>query len=262
MIVINGFLSESEEDIKDWLSVVDELYPFQRVLHLDWPSGNLKKLFGFSNDSTIAFEMLSSSVPILRAGSAVPAFIANIANIGTDWSKAIRRSEDAGIWLAHYINNQESNQFILMGHSLGASVSFNALSNLERKNSIHSIYLFGGAMSNTEKWIETCTRHPGSMITNCYSTNDWVLKFLYKIGTLFSNIPIGLKPIPKNANNLIYNVDLSNIVNGHTSYKKKEVGICIKERVELTKNNGHEIIDCFDISLFSIFKKVLSEVIR
>ncbi|WP_172969956.1 MULTISPECIES: DUF726 domain-containing protein [unclassified Salinivibrio] len=256
MIVINGFLSESEEDIKDWLSVVDELYPFQRVLHLDWPSGNFKKMFGFSNDPTIEFKILSSNVSILIAGSAV------LTSIGSDWSKAIRRAEYAGIWLAHYINNQESNQFILMGHSLGASVSFNALSNLERKNSIHSIYLFGGAMSNTEKWTETCTSHPESMIINCYSTNDWVLKFLYKIGTLFSNIPIGSKPIPKNANNLIYNVDLSNVVDGHTSYKKKEVGVCIKERVELTTNNGHEIINCFDISLFSIFKKVLREVIR
>lgn len=46
IIVINGFLSEGEQDINDWLEIIDQLYPSQKVFHLDWPSSNLQSMFG------------------------------------------------------------------------------------------------------------------------------------------------------------------------------------------------------------------------
>ena len=238
IFVINGFLSESHKDVDDWLSVVDEIYPLQRVLHLHWPSFSFKKLFKFDSESTLK-SAISLAISMVSAKAVLSKTLLDAV---AGWKDAIHKAEEAGSWLAKYIDSQDSRTFVLMGHSLGARVSCHALKNLKRADSVHSMYLFGGAVSNKETWDGACANHPKLKVINCFSENDYVLKFLYKVGTLFTNTPVGLKYIPKEPETLIYNVDLSHIVNGHTTYKNKKVGTCLKERVKLAPK-GYLFLD-------------------
>lgn len=233
IIVINGFLSEKNSDISDWLEVVDQLYPSQKVLHLDWPSSNLKNMFGLYASSSLKKYIANI---LLKASSNRLLSSACIA-ISKSWTDALKNTIDTGKWLSNYIDTQEG-CFILMGHSLGARFTFHAITSLNRKNSINSAYLFGGAVSNEIEWTKVYSKHSRIEITNCYSKNDYVLKFLYKIGTIFTHKPIGLTPIANDSKSLIYNVDLSNIVSGHTDYKNRKVGQCIKERIQVYVNDG------------------------
>lgn len=237
IIVINGFLSESKKDVNDWLDVVDELYPSQRVLHLDWPSFSFNKLFNLEpenklkNTISLAIKMMSPTGHIPKA----------LRDMVVGWVVAMDEAEAAGKWLAAYVDSQKNKNFILMGHSLGARVSYHALANLKRTKSIDFMYLFGGAVSNTEIWDDSCGRHKELKVINCFSENDYVLKFFYKVGTLFTNTPAGLKAIPRKTETLIYNVDLSHIVDGHTAYKNTQIGRCLKERTGLESEGNWRI---------------------
>ena len=249
IIVINGFLSESKQDVNDWLDVVDELYPSQRVLHLDWPSFSLKKLFDLKYESKLKNAMLLAIALISPSSSMAKA----LRDMVVGWVAAMDEAEAAGKWLAAYVDSQKNKNFILMGHSLGARVSYHALANLKRTKSIDFMYLFGGAVSNTEIWDDSCGRHKELKVINCFSENDYVLKYLYKVGTLFTNTPAGLKSIPKKTETLIYNVDLSHIVDGHTTYKNTQIGRCLKERTGLESADNWHFRARFTISKWRLF---------
>lgn len=228
VVVINGFLSESTTDVTDWLSVVDELYPDNRVVHFTWPSSCLKRIFT---------QVLGKSfIKILfKTPVALPADAAK--EVVAEWKRSLKKAREAGEWLANYINNDDG-KYVFMGHSLGARVSYHALSGITRKASVHSALLFGGAISKSEGWNKIFDTHPNILITNCHSENDMVLRYLYRMGILFNNTPIGLEAIELKGKSLIYNIDLSNIVDGHTDYKVQDVGIWIASMVKIT--NGDE----------------------
>lgn len=228
VVVINGFLSESTTDVTDWLSVVDELYPENRVVHFTWPSSSLKRILTNVLGKSFIKVLLKSST-ILPADT--------VKEFAGEWKRSLQRSREAGEWLANYINNGDG-KYIFMGHSLGARVSYHALSGITRKESVHSTLLFGGAISKSESWNKIFDNHPDILITNCHSENDLVLQYIYRLGTLFNNIPIGLEAIELKGKSLIYNIDLSNIVDGHSDYKVQDVGICIASMVKIT--NGDE----------------------
>ena len=54
-------------------------------------------------------------------------------------------------------------------------------------------------------------------IINCYSVNDWVLKFVYRTATATTSVA-GLQPIECDG---VENVNLSNCIDGHSEYYKK-----------------------------------------
>lgn len=228
VVVINGFLSESTTDVTDWLSVVDELYPKNRVVHFTWPSSSLKRIL-------TKFLGTSFIKVIMKSAATLPAEA--VTEIAVEWKRALQKSREAGAWLANYINN-DNGKYVFMGHSLGARVSYHALSGITRKESVHSALLFGGAISKSESWNKIFDTHPDTLITNCHSENDLVLRYFYRIGTLLNNTPIGLEAIELKGKSLIYNIDLSNIVDGHTDYKVQDVGIWIASMVKIT--NGGE----------------------
>ncbi|MDW1743436.1 DUF726 domain-containing protein [Vibrio sp. Vb2531] len=233
IIVVNGFLSENTNDVNDWLEIIDELYPENRVLHYKWPSNKVKDLFGLHGKLAATLSILARSNPSLVALGIARDSIKS-------WASAMNNSINAGRRLAELIS-EETNGYIFMGHSLGARVSFHALLNAQELASIEKIYLLGGAVSNTAPWTKAIEKHPNLQIINCFSSNDYVLKSLYKIGTLFSNKPVGLEGIQNSKTSLIYNVDLSELVKGHMDYKNSKVGRTIKNRTEVSINSGSRV---------------------
>jgi hypothetical protein len=251
--VINGFMSESGSNVDDWLSIADVLYPHNKVIHFDWPAGNMKNMLlnegvSFVDESGMVAKLgvagrLAKSHPVSVAASVV------LDKVAGRWQQSLKNAEKAGEYLASYIDNSCSS-FVLMGHSLGARVSYYSLDNLTRSGSVESAVLFGGAITHVGNWQEILNRHPSLWVCNNYSHNDSVLKFLYKAGTLFTNRPIGLERIAAEHPHL-YNFNTSEYVSGHTAYKTQTVGNFlawkfseIQELESLTKQfviNAHEL---------------------
>lgn len=56
----------------------------------------------------------------------------------------------------------------------------------------------------------------GGRIINCYSKNDYVLKYIFKI--LKSKVtPVGLVPLDDNGK--VFNIDLAKQIRGHLKYQ-------------------------------------------
>ncbi|MGD1524185.1 DUF726 domain-containing protein [Vibrio harveyi] len=234
VIVINGFLSESNNDVTDWLDVVDINFPQATVLHFDWKASSLKsvliksaKIYTAQNIATYAAAVgtsmtLPALTPVVLAAGKVK-YAGLTGGAKSEWKQSLINAELAGVELANYIGSHKG-QYVLMGHSLGARVAFHCLKNLAPSKMVLSAFLFGGAIPINEKWNEITEKKPSLRIYNAHSKNDYVLKVLYRAGTKLSEHPIGLRPInQKNAKGIL-NIDMSKLVSGHMEYKNTEVG--------------------------------------
>jgi len=235
VLVINGFLSQDGDDVSDWLSVVDELYPTNRVIHVQWSAGNLTEMAlddgivagGPSGDKGVSKLLAAAKL----ARGVTPAGIAMIASgvvadkfVGR-WKKSFNETLHVGNDLASEILDDESlHGCILMGHSLGARVIRHTLNNLEA-NYIKAAYLLAGAVSaDAEQWTNILEKHTELRLVNCYSDNDYILKGGYRAGTLFDHKPAGLIEIDSQNTKQVMNLDVSEFASGHMSYKNEKVG--------------------------------------
>ncbi|TYL47320.1 DUF726 domain-containing protein [Marinomonas sp. IMCC 4694] len=232
VIIINGFLSGSDEKIDDWLLFINELYPKNKVYHAKWNAGDL--LSALKNDGLFSVNkrllMLASSFK-LKAILAATSTIA-VNKIAGLWSGAFNETRRVGQDLSVLINkNKELHGCILMGHSLGARVVYHTLSHLD-KSVVSASYLLAGAVSSEEnEWKPVLLSHKSIKIINCMSNNDFVLKTAYKIGCLFDHKPIGLFPLLIKDEFSIFNVDVSKYASGHLSFKNKEMGRYLNKKI-------------------------------
>jgi hypothetical protein len=199
IICIDGFMSESgHEQFSDWSLGLQSLKSNSWLQGYKWASNNIKT--------------------VLTGGV-------------SSWYESVGNSEKASLSLVRDIgliySFKPDAEIILMGHSLGARVIFNALKNLQKTNlRIQEVYLFGGAVSRNDKagWLSALTT-VDKKIYNFYSFNDSVLKNLYQ-STMIGDNPIGLGEIEfYNSADLklaeVENIDVTHIIGGHTEYKNK-----------------------------------------
>ena len=82
---------------------------------------------------------------------------------------------------------------------------------------IESCILIGAPCTCDKKRWKQIRAIVSDRIVNCYSTNDWVLKFVYRTADLTTSVA-GLMPVECNG---IENVDLSELIQGHSEYYEK-----------------------------------------
>lgn len=197
-IVVNGFMTESGKgQFDEWIEPFDVIGLEGGLMGFSWPS----RSFGNAH-----------------AGS---------------WYDAAYDASVYGGRLAEEINNLKSVRedlvFKLYGHSLGCRVIQHALLDLhESGNKVRDIFLFGGAVSRTEKpkWSRALQSVEGS-IYNFYSKNDSILRDLYKAAE-FGDDPAGLGDIEYLSNRgaeqgSVINFNVTNIIESHADYKLKLV---------------------------------------
>eukprot|EP00658_Telonema_sp_P-2_P012429 TRINITY_DN14731_c0_g1_i3.p1 TRINITY_DN14731_c0_g1~~TRINITY_DN14731_c0_g1_i3.p1 ORF type:complete len:185 (+),score=27.86 TRINITY_DN14731_c0_g1_i3:261-815(+) len=115
----------------------------------------------------------------------------------------------------------------LVGYSLGARVIFFALEALAGMSGsegivANAILLGAAAPSEAHRWNRLRSVVAGRLV-NGYSRHDWVLRFVYRAGSLQSASEIaGLNPIQMAG---VENVDLSNMIRNHTDYSAALVHI-------------------------------------
>jgi len=234
ILVINGYLSKEGRDMSDWLSVVDELYPKNKIIHVRWNAGNVTDIA--LDDSNITGDVKDTDADKWLAAATLardmsPAdFAALVGEIVTDkfvghWKKSFNETLHAGHDLAKAIQDDEQLQdAILMGYSLGAVVVCQALNNLDA-NKVTACYLLAGAVSaEAEQWTPILEKHTDLRLINCYSDNDDVLKSAYGAGTILDHKPAGLTEIENSNTKQVVNLNVTEYSPGHMNFKNEKVG--------------------------------------
>jgi len=243
ILIINGYLSEEDKAVSDWLSVVDELYPNNKVIHVRWHAGDFIDIAlddGVTADVSEdkAVDKLLAAVNLARDMN--PEDVAAlVGGIVTDkllghWKKSFHETLHAGHDLAKAIQDDERLQgAILMGYSLGAGVARQTLKNLSA-NKVTACYLLAGAVSaEAEQWTSILEKHTALRLINCYSDNDDVLKSAYGAGTILDHKPVGLTKIDIDNIKQVINLDASAFASGHMHFKNEKVGKALASMLRL-----------------------------
>ena len=212
VVVINGFLNESERQVEEWQGALEMLYPNRPWLHLRWEGKNFEDLLGFSRE-----ESVPDQAGVAHAAARLP--WNHVLKSATAWFAAMHKAEQTGTALADVILRSDRD-FVLCGHSLGARVIFYCLRVLvlRRCRRVVRVHLLGGAVDNHAPEWEDLEDATIDGIVNYHSRHDQVLRCLYRIGSAWTSTPIGLHPIPDPGKHVI-NVDVSDSVAGHSAYK-------------------------------------------
>ncbi|PRP74172.1 hypothetical protein PROFUN_16401 [Planoprotostelium fungivorum] len=151
--------------------------------------------------------------------------------IDNPFHNACDRAEKTGQVLADFLMTKPFGErpVSLTGQSLGARVIWFCLKELALKKQFHlieNVIMMGAPVTpSVEEWRIASTVVNGRFV-NVYSTNDWILGFLYRAANIriFNRIA-GLQPArPTDTASeplKVEDVDASDLVSGHNDYKKK-----------------------------------------
>lgn len=226
-IFINGFLNQDIVTFNDWLKGIGLKFSYAKTYGVTWESKHnrdIGKLLTGDKAKKLFIKLLRNAA---KRGS--KQFGKKIASIGyitslsdiikNPWTVAKVKADMTAALLAEIISRREENSLIdLYGHSLGCRVISNTLQSLSTKDKkiIRNVYLFGGAVSREPDIWKNCSDAVVGKIYNCYSDNDWVLKYLYKYAE-FGDKPIGLGHIKRNEK--VININVTDIIESHNDYK-------------------------------------------
>jgi hypothetical protein len=142
--------------------------------------------------------------------------------IDNPWSNSLERAKAAGGVLADVLINRQLGvrPVSLIGFSLGARVIFYALLELAKAKAfgvVQDVYFMGATVTASVKtWNQVRSVVSGRFV-NAYATNDWLLAYLFRASHAGMATVAGLRPVPGVDD--IENVDVSDIVVGHMSYR-------------------------------------------
>lgn len=150
---------------------------------------------------------------------------------------AYREAVAVGQLLAHLVSNGllfPNCCISLIGFSLGTLVIQSCLEELNRygkENMFYEVVMLGGVADKQAIQKLGKIKSIGGRLINCYSQNDYVLKYLFKL--LKTKIkPVGLGALEDNGR--VLNLNLCKLVKGHLQYQK--IFDDILEKVDFNKD--------------------------
>eukprot|EP00116_Pleurobrachia_bachei_P003130 sb/3463392/ len=178
-------------------------------------------------DEVIRYTIFSA----LAASLTWPAALLSLTSIiDNPWSVCMKRSKAVGIHLSAVLRKRlhGTRPVTLVGYGLGARVIFFCLLDMVMKRSaeeysgiLENAVLCGAPVtSQPVVWSRLCDAISGKLV-NGYSTNDWVLSFLYKT-TQATRQVAGVRAVRGGDEcRKLVNVDLSSVISGHSDYASK-----------------------------------------
>ncbi|GAB2252334.1 hypothetical protein Droror1_Dr00005181 [Drosera rotundifolia] len=224
-ILVSGFVFDAEDFVMPWEGLDDTLERYA----LQWESKNLIAVSTAIQDwltSRLAMELMKQGAMLtvlstLLTALAWPAtLLAATDFIDSKWSIAVDRSDKAGKLLAEVLLKglQGNRPVTLVGYSLGARVIFKCLKYLHKKdrnaNLVERVVLLGAPISIRDENWEAARKIVAGRFINVYSTNDWILGVAFRASLLSK----GLAGIERVDVPGIENVDVTDIIDGHSSY--------------------------------------------
>ncbi|KAK4700630.1 hypothetical protein P7C70_g5613, partial [Phenoliferia sp. Uapishka_3] len=178
----------------------------------------------------------TTALSALYAGVALPLAIFSGAStvLDSDFSRCRDKARKAGILLAEILEKkvQGSRPVILVGYGPGATIIFEALLELHRRELGSLVYIAIlislPSSPNAVKWA-SARSVVSNRLVNCHSTNDWVLAIAARLYTLSASVA-GMQPVSAEG---VENVDCSDLVTGHLELRGK-----ITEILERVKAQG------------------------
>ncbi|KAH9905916.1 DUF726-domain-containing protein [Xylariomycetidae sp. FL2044] len=224
-IGISGWLKDESEVVEPWRVIGAG----QEAFALRWELEALKSLGNslWTLITSVAWrtartEIIKRTVFAALMAGLWPLALTNAGHIiDNPWSIANQRAQKAGEVLADALINKAQGErpVTLIGYSLGAKVIYFCLQQLAQRQAfglVENVILLGSPTpSNSVDWRRIRAVVTGRVV-NAYSAKDYILAFLYRSSSIQFGVA-GLHPIPDVKG--VENVDVSDIVEGHTLYR-------------------------------------------
>ncbi|KAK7741728.1 hypothetical protein SLS53_004791 [Cytospora paraplurivora] len=226
-VAISGWLVDKDEVVLPWKVISGRS---TEAFALRWELSALLRLGSALNAYIKSYawgyvkkEIISRTIfATLASALTLPYGLAKASRlIDNPFSVAMSRSDKAGRVLADALINkvQGERPVTLIGYSLGARVIYTCLNELAKRKAfglVESVCLLGAPVpSDPIEWRRIRSVVAGRVV-NVYSTKDFILAFLYRTNSLQYGVA-GLQAIQDVQG--IENVDVSDLVEGHTQYR-------------------------------------------
>ncbi|KGN53277.1 transmembrane and coiled-coil domain-containing protein 4 [Cucumis sativus] len=224
-ITVSGFAFDDKDFVRPWEGLTDNLERYA----LQWESKNIIAVSTAIQDwltSRLAMELMKRGAMMTVLSSLLVALawpatlLAATDFIDSKWTIAVDRSDKAGRILADVLLKglQGNRPVTLVGYSLGARVIFKCLQYLAEteKNAelVEKVVLLGAPISIKDQNWEAARKMVAGRFVNVYSTNDWMLGIAFRASLLTQGLA-GIQPIDIPG---IENVDVTDVIEGHSSY--------------------------------------------
>lgn len=206
LVFVDGFLTQSST-IEDWREGLDRAFGGRPWYRVSWESQSLAALGS----------AVSKAAGALRMARSRSAFLL-FEIVRNPWHVALWKAERTGRLLGFLLaRTRLPERCVMMGHSLGARVIFEAVQTLGAIGSkkVSEVHLLAAAVDRRAGPAWDLALRGASRIVNYHSANDGVLKYLYRPGNFFLSDPAGLEPVEVRG---VRNVDVTDRVRGHTAY--------------------------------------------
>lgn len=266
-IGISGWLTDQRDVVDPWRVIGPGAEAFALRFELEAMLGLGNALVTYVKSAAWGWakkEIISRTVFGALTAGLWPLGLLRVSRIvDNPFSVARARSEKAGAVLADALINhvQGERPVTLVGYSLGARAIYTCLTTLAERRAfglIENVVLVGApAPSDAGVWRAMRSVVAGRLV-NVYSTNDYLLGFLYRTTSLQLGIA-GLQAVEGVAG--VENIDVSDLVDSHTKYRyltgvilkkigfedvdveevaKEEVALSLEEKKEESEREKNE----------------------
>ncbi|KAJ5788509.1 hypothetical protein N7457_003499 [Penicillium paradoxum] len=228
IVTVSGWMTGKVDDVRLPFSTVDPI--MGDIYSVLWEPEMLRSMGATIN--ILATEALtqglqqvlgSTVLMALMASLQLPLVLSKLAYlIDNPWTVSLARANSAGLVLADSLRDRNlgNRPITLLGFSLGARVIFSCLKELAEKGAhglVQNVYLFGSpVVANRDEYLKARSVVAGRFV-NGYSTNDWILGYLFRATSGGIMRVAGLAAVEDIPG--IENFDVTSLVNGHMDYR-------------------------------------------
>ncbi|KAK7754926.1 hypothetical protein SLS62_003010 [Diatrype stigma] len=224
-IGISGWLSDKDDVVEPWHVVGggQETFALRFELEALMKLGSaLTTMITSAAWSVARTEIIKRTVFAALTAGLWPLALVKVSRvIDNPWSVANHRAQKAGEVLADALVNRAQGErpVTLVGYSLGAKVVYACLQQLAERRAFglveNAVLLGTPAPCGSADWRRVRAVVTGRVV-NAYSTRDYILAFLYRSSSIQYGVA-GLQPVLHVPG--VENVDVSDLVEGHTLYR-------------------------------------------
>ncbi|KAF7597117.1 hypothetical protein BBP40_010591 [Aspergillus hancockii] len=239
IVTVSGWMTGKVDDVRLPFSTVDPI--MGDLYSVLWEPDMLRSMGDTIN--ILATEALTQGLQQILGSTVLVALMASLQLplvltklsylIDNPWIVSLARANASGLILADSLmdHNLGKRPVTLLGFSLGSRVIFSCLRELADRGAhglVQNVYMFGSPIvASKDEYLKARSVVSGRFV-NGYSSNDWILGYLFRATSGGIMRVAGLAPVEGIPG--LENIDVTKLVNGHMDYRAamprllKEVG--------------------------------------
>ncbi|KAF3484062.1 uncharacterized protein GIQ15_03386 [Arthroderma uncinatum] len=228
IVTVSGWMNGKIDDIRLPFSTVDPI--MGDIYSVLWEPEMLQSTGQTIN--ILATEALTQGLQQVLGATILTALMASLQLpivltklsylIDNPWNVSLARANAAGLILADSLINRNlgNRPVTLLGFSLGSRLIFSCLKELANKGAfglVQNVYLFGSPVVVSKDDYTKARSIVSGRFVNGYSSNDWILGYLFRATSGGIMRVAGLAPVEGIPG--IENVNVTHLVGGHMAYR-------------------------------------------